>query len=169
MGWVDRRGRLTDACQREQDWAVLRWSYVAGLVSCALFAGAASAATSGTVVLKAQLTGKYLHTTSPGSGTATVTITATKVCWRFSYRGIDTPDDSGIHIAPPPAAGKHKTSVFPFTASTSTKPGCVAVNKWGPSSAGWATKIAAEPSRFYVIIATTKYPQGAIGGRLGRG
>lgn len=32
--------------------------------------------------------------------------------------------DSGIHIVAPPPPGKHETSVFPFTATTSTAPGC---------------------------------------------
>lgn len=120
-------------------------------------------------VLKATLTGKYLHTTSTGTGTATITIKPGQVCWRFTYRGLDTPGDSGVHIAPPPAPGKHKTSVFPFTATTSTTPGCVSADHWGPSSAAWAQKIAADPARFYVIVATTKYPQGAIGGVLHSG
>jgi hypothetical protein len=126
-------------------------------------------ASSGTTVLRATLTGRYLHTTSPGSGTATITITASKVCWKFSYRGLDTPNDSGIHVAPPPRAGVHKTSVFPFTATTSQAHQCVSPTKWGPNGPSWLTKIAANPGRFYVIVATTKYPQGAIGGALRRG
>lgn len=128
-----------------------------------------SAATSANaIVLKANLTGKYLGTTSTGSGTATITITGSKVCWKFVYRGLDKPGDSGVHVAPPPSPGKHKTSVFPFTATTSPTPGCVAADHWGPSSAGWAQKIASDPTRFYVIIGTVKYPQGAIGGSLRR-
>lgn len=118
------------------------------------------------VVLKARLSGAYLHTTSTGTGTATVTVTPTKVCWKFTYQGLDQPGDSGIHIVPPPPPGKHKTSVFPFTVSTSTAPGCVSKTKWGASDAAWVDKIVANPSHFYVIIATKKYPQGAIGGPL---
>jgi len=138
-----------------------------------VLAATALAGTTGTVhaatratVLKARLTGAYLHTTSKGSGSATITFKGSKVCWKFASSGLDTGEDSGIHVAPPPAPGKHKTSVFPFTASTSEKPGCVATNHWGPSSASWAAKIAATPGKFYVIIATAKYPQGAIGGVL---
>lgn len=126
----------------------------------------ASSAASGTVVLKATLTGAYLHTTSNGTGTATVTVTGTKVCWKLAYRGLDQAGDSGIHIVPPPPPGKHKTSVFPFTASTSTAPGCVARTRWGPADAAWIDRIVADPSHFYVIVATKKYPQGAIGGPL---
>lgn len=119
-------------------------------------------------VLTASLTGKYLHTTSRGAGTATITITSAKVCWRFRYRGLDQPGDSGIHIAPPPAPGVHSHSVFPFTATTSQKGSCVATTAWGAAGPTWVAKIAARPGRFYVIIATRKYPQGAVGGVLTR-
>ena len=117
-------------------------------------------------MLKATLTGRYLHTTSPGAGTATITITPSQVCWKFSYHGLDTPNVSGIHIAPPPAAGVHKTSVLPFTATTSQARQCEARTKWGANGPQWVAKIVAKPGRFYVIIGTTKYPQGAIGGVL---
>jgi hypothetical protein len=126
----------------------------------------ATAAPTANIVLKATLSGRYLHTTSTGSGTATVTVTSTKVCWKFTYKGIDKPGDSGIHVVPPPPPGKHKTSVFPFTAGTSTGPGCVTKTHWGPADARWPDKIVANPSHFYVIIGTKKYPQGAIGGVL---
>jgi CHRD domain-containing protein len=138
----------------------------AALASLVGVASGASAAPTGNTLLRATLSAKYLHTTSTGSGTAIVTVTPTKVCWKFTYRGLDQAGDSGIHIVPPPAAGKHKHSVFPFTASTSTTPGCVSKTKWGPSGPGWVDKIVANPSHFYVIVATKKYPQGAIGGVL---
>jgi len=123
-------------------------------------------AAPGSTVLKATLAGKYLHTTSTGTGTATITVTPDKVCWKFSYSGIDTPNISGIHIAPPPAAGVHKTSVFPFTAATTQAHQCEAPTKWGARGPSWIAKIVANPSHFYVIVGTTKYPQGAIGGPL---
>ena len=131
--------------------------------------GSIALASAGDVVLKASLSGKYLHTTATGSGTATITIKRTKVCWKFTYKGLDKTADSGIHIVPPPAPGTHKTSVFPFTASTSTAPGCVGRTAWGANDAEWVDKIAANPSHFYVIVATKKYPQGAIGGVLSSG
>jgi CHRD domain len=137
---------------------------LAGAFALTLVSSAAPA--SNNAVLKATLNGKYLHTTSTGSGTAIITVTAPQVCWKFTYKGLDQPGDSGIHIVPPPPAGKHKTSVFPFTASTSTARGCVARTKWGAADAAWVDKIVASPSHFYVIIATKKYPQGAIGGAL---
>jgi hypothetical protein len=126
----------------------------------------APAAPSGNVVLTASLTSKYLQTTSTGGGTATVTITSTKLCWKLTYTGLDQPGDSGIHIVPPPPPGKHKPSVFPFTASTSTARGCDSKTKWGANDQNWVDKIAADPTHFYVIIGTKKYPQGAIGGVL---
>ena len=141
------------------------------VLGAAAFAHAA-VATGGdtTTVLKATLTGGYLHTTSTGAGTATITITPAQVCWKFAYHGLDTPNVSGIHIAPPPAAGKHKTSVFPFTATTSEVRGCELPTKWGGANGPkWLAKIEADPGRFYVIIGTTKYPQGAIGGVLDAG
>jgi hypothetical protein len=139
---------------------------LAVLVAITGLAFAGSATPAANVVLKAKLTGKYLHTTSTGSGTATITFTASKVCWRFTYTGLDTAGDSGIHIVPPPAAGKRTPSVFPFTAASSSAPGCVARTHWGANGAKWADKIAADPSHFYVIIGTKKYPRGAIGGVL---
>jgi hypothetical protein len=135
----------------------------------ASFVLATGSAASGNVVLKATLSGGYLHTTSTGSGTAVVTVTPSTVCWRLTYKGLDQPGDSGIHIVPPPAPGKHKTSVFPFTATTSTAPGCDSRTKWGSNDQKWVDKIAADPARFYVIVGTTKYPQGAIGGVLKAG
>jgi hypothetical protein len=131
--------------------------------------GSATAALKTDVVLTATLTGKYLHTTSTGSGTTTVTVKPTKVCWKFAYKGLDQAGDSGIHIVPPPAAGTHKTSVFPFTASTSTAPGCASRTAWGATDAKYVDRIAADPSHYYVIVATKKFPQGAIGGVLRRG
>ena len=123
-------------------------------------AGAAIGATRSTVVLTAKLTGKYLHASPRGSGTARVSFTGNRVCWKLTFKGIDKPRDSGIHVAPPPAAGKHSRSILPFTASTSTKPGCVT------GSPGWIKKILANPGGFYVHITTLQYRNGAIGGPL---
>jgi len=150
----------------------LRAATLAGAaVIVAAATGTAGARTRSTVVLKATLTGHYLHTTATGHGTATLTFTPTKACWKFTYSGIDTPNISGIHQTPPPAAGYHKVSIFPYTATTSEKPGCEALDRWGHNGAGprWAAKIVANPTRFYVIIGTGRYPNGAIGGVLQRG
>jgi hypothetical protein len=136
--------------------------------AAALLAGSAAAQPDGAVVLKATLTSRYLHSSSTAAGTATITFTTARACWKFSYHGLGAVNVSGIHIAPPPTDGSHKTSVFPFTASTSTKPGCEALDRWGSLGPKWASKIVAEPSLFYVIVGTDKYPNGEIGGLLHR-
>jgi hypothetical protein len=136
------------------------------VAAAAFLAAAAAAHPNETVVLKATLSGRYLHSSSTGAGTATITFTNARACWKFSYRGLDSVNVSGIHIAPPPTDGSHKTSVFPFTAATSTRPGCEALDRWGSRGPTWASKIVAQPSRFYVIVGTDKYPNGAIGGAL---
>jgi hypothetical protein len=137
------------------------------VLAAALLGDSASATDGTTTTLKATLTGPYLHTTATGSGTATITFTPSRVCWKFIFHGLDTPNVSGVHIAPPPAAGKHKTSVLPFTATTTEAHECEAPTKWGGANGPkWIAKIEADPGRFYVIIGTTKYPQGAIGGVL---
>ena len=69
---------------------------------------------------------------------------------------------------PPPPAGYHKVSVFPFTATTSQAPGCEKLDRWGASDASWVKKTVANPSGFYVIVGTGRYPNGAIGGALHR-
>jgi hypothetical protein len=132
----------------------------------AFSAGGTAAGAGAPVVLKATLTGPYLHTTSTGHGAATLTFSSAKACWKFTYSGIDTPNISGIHIVPAPPAGYHKMSVFPFTASTSEKPECEKLDRWGKQGPSWAKKIVADPTHFYVIIGTGRYPNGAIGGML---
>jgi hypothetical protein len=140
------------------------------LGAAALAHGAVAKGSDTTTVLKATLTSKYLHTTSTGAGTATITITPAQVCWKFAYHGLDTPNISGVHIAPPPAAGVHTRSVLPFTATTTEARGCELPTKWGGANGPkWIAKIEANPGLFYVIIGTTDYPKGAIGGVLHTG
>ena len=128
--------------------------------------GGASAGPASTVVLKATLTGPYLHTTAKGTGRPRSRSTPGSEL-EVHLNGIDPPNISGIHVAPPPPAGYHKTSVFPFTARTSSKPGCETLDRWGgPQGPKWAAKIVANPGAFYVIIGTGRYPNGAIGGVL---
>jgi hypothetical protein len=136
-------------------------------------AGSAAAANGGgtTTVLKATMTGKYLHTTSTGAGTATITITPSQVCWKFSFHGIRKPGVSGIHIAPPAPHGEHTRSVLPFTATTSATRQCELPTKWGgPNGPKWIAKIVANPGRFFVIVGDDEgHPAGAIGGVLSAG
>jgi CHRD domain len=138
------------------------------LVLAATALASSASATSGTTVLKATLTGHYLHTTSTGSGTATITITPTQVCWKFSFHGIAKPGVSGIHVAPPAPHGRHTPSVLPFTATTSQTHQCELPTKWGGANGPkWVAKIVANPGRFFVIVGDDQgYPAGAIGGVL---
>ena len=124
-----------------------------------------------TTVLKATLTGRYLHTTSTGAGTATITITPSQVCWKFSFHGIAKPGVSGIHVAPPAPQGRHTPSVLPFTATTSQTHQCELPTKWGGANGPkWVAKIVANPGRFFVIVGDDQgYPAGAIGGVLRAG
>lgn len=123
---------------------------------------AALSAPAGSVItFKATLTGAYVHGPAKGSGTATLTFAGNRVCWKFTYTGIGTPTISGIHKAPAPAAGVHKTAIIPFVSNTSGKRECV-------TAAGGAVKaVLADPTSFYVSIATSgPYRFAAIGGPL---
>ena len=138
------------------------------LGTTALAHGAVAKGGDTTTVLDATLTGKYLHTTSTGAGTATITITPAQVCWKFSFHGITKPGVSGIHIAPPAPHGEHTHSVLPFTATTSELRQCELPTRWGgPNGPKWIAKILANPGRFFVIVGDDEgYPAGAIGGAL---
>ena len=122
----------------------------------------ASAGTASTVTLKTTMSGGVeVPKGSPtGKGTATITITGSKVCWKFTYSGIDKPLASHIHKAP---AGKAGAIVVPFGGAFKPS-GCTTA-----SSASLAKAIAAHPSSYYVYIHTKKYSAGAIRGQLRTG
>lgn len=50
------------------------------------------------IVLKATLTGPYLHTTSTGAGTATITMMPAQVCGKFAYHGLLSPARRAKHV-----------------------------------------------------------------------
>ena len=135
-----------------------RLAALAVLVMCVVPA-AALATGSATTTLKANLLGTVeVPKGSPtGKGTATITITGSKVCWKFTFSGIDKPLASHIHKAP---AGKAGPIVVPFGGAFKAS-GCTTA-----PSAGLAKAIAAHPSAYYVNIHTKKYPAGAIRGQL---
>ncbi len=123
----------------------------------ALPAGASDIAT-----FKATLTGTYVHGPAAAAGAATLTFAGNQVCWKFTYRGLGgTPTISGIHKAPAPPAGVHKTAIIPFVANTSQKKQCV-------TARGGAVKaVLANPTSFYVSIGTSgPYRFAVIGGPL---
>ena len=94
-------------------------------------------AAGGSTALMATLTGGYLHTSSSAAGTASITISPNRVCWKFSFHGVRKPGVSGIHVAPPAPHGEHTRSVFPFTAGTTETRQCESPTKWGSAGPSW--------------------------------
>ena len=93
-----------------------------------------------------------------GKGTAKITITGTKVCWKFTgIKGIDKVTASHIHIG---KAGTAGNVVVAFFAGPLKTTGCVA------STAAVVKGIEKNPKGYYVNIHTLKYPNGAIRGQL---
>jgi len=137
-------------------------TYLTLSIAALVASTAALPAQANTVLtFKATLTGAYVHGVAAGSGTATLTFAGNRVCWKFTYRGIGTPTDSGIHKAPAPPTGVHKTAIIPFVSDTSEKKQCV-------TAKGGAVKaVLADPTSFYVSISTSgTYRFAAIGGPL---
>jgi hypothetical protein len=97
-----------------------------------------------------------------GSGTATVTLAATKgqVCYEISVSGIGEPSAAHIHQAPAGVAGD---IVVPFATPAGGKgSGCVDVAK------DLLGKIVANPAGFYVNVHTAEFPKGAVRGQLAK-
>jgi len=119
----------------------------------------ALAAPNATTTLTAKMSGAVeVPKGSPtGKGAAKITITGAKVCWKFTFSGIDTPLVSHIHKAP---AGKPGPVVIPLGGAFKPS-GCTTA-----PSAAIAKAVVAHPSAFYVNIHTKKYPAGAIRGQL---
>ena len=93
-----------------------------------------------------------------GKGAATITITGTKVCWKFTgVKGIDKVTASHIHIG---KAGTSGNVVVAFFAGPLKTTGCVA------STNSVVKGIEKNPKGYYVNIHTLKYPGGAIRGQL---
>jgi hypothetical protein len=123
----------------------------------------ALASRSGTLKFEAYLSGKSeLPKAAPtGKGTVKITITGTKVCWKFtSVGGIDKPIVAHIH------QGTSTTASGPVVVPLGGKyaaSGCIA------TTAAIAKAIAKNPKGYYVNIHTAKYPNGAIRGQLHAG
>lgn len=60
-------------------------SLLTAALAAVVVAPPAALAGGGTTTLKATLTGGYLHTTSRAGGIATITISPTRACWKFSF------------------------------------------------------------------------------------
>jgi len=96
-----------------------------------------------------------------GKGTAKITITGTKVCWKFTgVKGIDKVTASHIHVG---TAGKSGNVVVAFFAGSLKSTGCVT------ATAAAVKGIEKNPKGYYVNIHTLKFPAGAIRGQLHAG
>ena len=96
-----------------------------------------------------------------GKATVNLTITGTKVCWKFTkVSGIDKPLAAHIH------RGGAKVASGPVVVPLGAKykaTGCIA------STSAIVKAIAKNPKGFYVNIHTAKYPNGAVRGQLHAG
>jgi hypothetical protein len=129
-------------------------SLVLVLVPAVALAGTSAKST----VLKAALAGKNESPKGApaGKGTATVTFNGKKVCWKFTFSGIDKTTAAHIHKGKPGVSGP---VVIPFGASFKSA-GCTS------ASASLVKAILKNPGAYYVNIHTVKYPGGAIRGNL---
>jgi hypothetical protein len=122
----------------------------------------ALASSSGTLKFEAYLSGKseLPAAAATGKGTAKITITGTKVCWKFTgVGGIDKPLVSHIHKGTSTVSGP---VVVPLGGKFAAS-GCIA------STAAIVKGIEKNPKGYYVNIHTAKYPNGAIRGQLHAG
>ena len=123
----------------------------------------ALASRSGTVKLEASLSGRseIPKTTSKAKGTVDVTITGTKVCWKFTgVSGFDKPVVSHIHKGTANLA--NGPVVVPLGDRYAAK-GCTT------STSAIDRAIVKNPKGYYVNIHSAKYPNGAVRGQLHAG
>jgi hypothetical protein len=96
-----------------------------------------------------------------GKATAKITITGTKVCWKFlSVKGIGKPVVAHIHKGGAKVA--NGAVVVPLGGKYAAT-GCIA------STAAIVNAIHKNPKGYYVNVHTAKYPNGAIRGQLHAG
>jgi len=94
---------------------------------------------------------------SPGAGgSATVTLTGAKVCWKFHLTGVAGAAAAHIHAG---AAGAAGAVVIPL-GGTYKATGCTT------TTAALAKKIVAGPGKFYVNVHNKEYAAGAARGQL---
>ena len=133
------------------------------LFAAATVPAVALASHTGTLEFEAYLLGKSeVPKGAPaGKATAKVTITSTKVCWKFiGVKGIDKVTAAHIHKG---NAGKSGNVIVAFFAGPLKLKGCAT------AKASDAKAIAANPKAYYVNIHTVKYPAGAVRGQLHAG
>jgi len=123
----------------------------------------ALASRSGTLKFESYLSGKseIPKTTSKAKGTVNVTISGTKVCWKFTgVSGFDKPVVSHIH------KGTAKTANGPVVVPLGDRYAAKGCTVSTPAIAGAIVK---NPKGYYVNIHSTKYPNGAVRGQLHAG
>jgi hypothetical protein len=101
-----------------------------------------------------------------GIGSVTLIFpTTTSVCWGLTVDNLDKPTAAHIHSGTPANNGAPVVTLIapipPANGNPGTSSGCVT-----PVAAGTIAAIKADPTRFYVNVHTTRFPNGAIRGQL---
>ena len=118
-------------------------------------------------ILTAHLTGEQ-EVPGPadedGFGFAEIRLGDNQVCFKLSWRNIDPPTMSHIHVAPKGVAGPIVVPLFvadvPLPATINSVGGCA------PADPALIHAIATNPSGYYVNIHNVAFPAGAIRGQL---
>jgi len=95
-----------------------------------------------------------------GSGSVKLTVMPVErqICYDFSLRGVDTPMMAHVHHGRPLQIGPPIVSLF--TGPGASTEGCASANT------GQLAEMIADPTDYYVTLATTAYPDGALRGQL---
>jgi hypothetical protein len=143
------------------------------LIAAALTALAAAAlvpAVEGqtTTTLKASMSGRVeVPKGDPdGKGTATIRLTARRVCFTIRTENVDPIAAGHIHKGARGAAGPVVVTLISTVSSKATRTGCSGASKG--ATARVIRAIKAKPGSYYVNVHNAKYPAGAIRGQLHR-
>jgi CHRD domain len=141
---------------------------VAGMLSFVGVSGASSKkAGHSRKILTTRLTGEQ-EVPGPGDedgvGFAEIRLGEDQVCFRESWKNIDAPTMSHIHVGPKGVAGP--IVVVLFMAETPLPDTIHSVDGCAPADPAVIHAIAANPSGYYVNIHNVPFPAGAIRGQL---
>jgi len=99
-----------------------------------------------------------------GHGKAKIQLKKEKVCFRLSWRKIDSPTAAHIHLGARDQAGPVVTTLFSVASGLGTSitsvAGCTAADP------ALIAKIRKDPDAYYVNIHNAAFPAGAIRGQL---